>query len=1029
MDIVAVLAQRESLRALAGEQAIAARSLIGDEKDTSQRASLLGDLSRAMLPASIDEASTYFSAGLDEMDAIGSGDYQFTNDLLLFAAQVQGQELDERSFHALTNLCELSMEDEPEKFPWGAYGRGISRIAGLRGLTKLGRWHSRSKIALRHTLLPYLTGLIKHDKIRARDAVALNRLAKSAEYYFASTKEFTEALRAQGTADPGIVADLVAQVQDENPDLALGETVDLLASLTRETLGSDSEAYKHLEAACARQAEDRRSWAEEGGSEGLEPEMRKERANRKRANSEALKRIAAGTDPTDEVELASAIEHLNALDKRFDSKGNFFSCMRQKVPYDKRGMYVRNIAALDNVSFYWKISELKETWTAWERSSAALAEEFVGVAYPLIRCHAADLVEGGHGLGARVAELSELTKVAASELTIELVKVLVRENRRVDGAIWIACARYICPKADAGQGQEALESLLSGKAARLAESVTEDSWMAGLYPRDDFVEIAAGMIWLLLGSPLASDRWRSAHCLRRFAGNGRWDIIDRVVAKLDAMDPGPFHAPEVPFFHMHARLWLLIALARTACDSPSHVARYKTRLLAVVQDTGELHVLMRHFASRALCECLDTKALALPEPVEAQVRSANSSPHPPLSDAVPGRGNSFSGRPDGVALPAFQFDLNYDFRKYAVNGLARVFDQPCWKVSDLISEIVHEIDPSINSMHESPGRDAPSVDSAYDFSTKYHTHGQQLGWHGLLIAAGRLLEEYPITKRQWDDGNAWSEWLRTYTLSLEEGFWLSDGTDRIPLDIGGNLLEKNDKRATITGDRNKILTLAGLGSHFGDNVVVHGDWVSTDGVRVDISSILVKPGEADSYVRELLEEEPFIVGVPYCRESEEEGEVVSDEQRKGTPWIVWPEQWVGLDQDDPYGVSGAVERARLARCFASACSLAKNDSFGRIWKDKCGRTVLRAQAWGRNSKEEEHNVRMGARLLCARSVVEEVLTKFKKELLVLIKLQRREQESDRSRRYFHTVAVVRVTTARVPNYYAGSVDQMYKPGW
>ena len=43
-----------------------------------------------MLPASIDEASTYFRAGLEQMDAIGSGDYQFTNELLLFASEMRG---------------------------------------------------------------------------------------------------------------------------------------------------------------------------------------------------------------------------------------------------------------------------------------------------------------------------------------------------------------------------------------------------------------------------------------------------------------------------------------------------------------------------------------------------------------------------------------------------------------------------------------------------------------------------------------------------------------------------------------------------------------------------------------------------------------------------------------------------------------------------------------------------------------------------------------------------------------------------
>ena len=50
------------------------------------RADLYADLSHAMLPASPEEASHYFREGLEQMDAIGSGDYEFTNELLLFAS-------------------------------------------------------------------------------------------------------------------------------------------------------------------------------------------------------------------------------------------------------------------------------------------------------------------------------------------------------------------------------------------------------------------------------------------------------------------------------------------------------------------------------------------------------------------------------------------------------------------------------------------------------------------------------------------------------------------------------------------------------------------------------------------------------------------------------------------------------------------------------------------------------------------------------------------------------------------------------
>ncbi len=163
---------------LAGTLAQKTRTLIEAEDDVNFRASLFARLGRAMLPASIEEASEYFRNGLEQMDAIGSGDYEFTNELLIFASSIKGEELDEQYFHTLSNICELNMGEEPEKFYWGAYGRGLSKTAGLKGLAKLSRWDDRSKVSLAYTLLPYLTALVEDGKLDTKTAIALNYLAE-----------------------------------------------------------------------------------------------------------------------------------------------------------------------------------------------------------------------------------------------------------------------------------------------------------------------------------------------------------------------------------------------------------------------------------------------------------------------------------------------------------------------------------------------------------------------------------------------------------------------------------------------------------------------------------------------------------------------------------------------------------------------------------------------------------------------------------------------------------------------------------
>ena len=1026
--IVAILAQRNALRAFAGEQAIKARALIEKEDEVNYRASLFGALGRAMLPASIDEASTYFRAGLEQMDAIGSGDYQFTNELLLFASQMKGDELDEQDFHTLANICELNMGEEPEKFPWGAYGRGISKAAGLKGLAKLSRWDDRSKIDLKNTLLPYLTGLLEQGKIDAKDALALNRLANPVEYYFAGTKEFAEALRQRAGPNPVAIAELITQFQDDNPDLAMDDTVATLSRLAKEALGSASESSRHLAAARVRYAEIRDTRNERSNyRDNTDLRIAKDAEERDRTNRKVLKRIAAAANPIDEASLTNAINQFNALGNMYDLKGRFFADLRNKVPYGDRAKYVRNVAALENLSFYWKFAELKEAREAWEGSSVALTDVYGEIAYRLINAHAEDLVDDGRLSDSSIKEISDVTGVAIPDLTIELIKAFARPDRTVSGSIWLALATFICPEAEAGQGQLALKRLLSSEAARLADSVADGAWSTGLYPPDDFGEIAAGIVWRVLGSPNAIDRWRAAHCLRSFAKFGRWEVIDNVVARISRVDAGSFQAKELPFFYMHARLWLLIALARMGRDFPAQIARYKDELLSYVLEDKNPHVLMRHFACRALLTCMEAGKLKLAAKTAARVREADRSPHRRLKKQLRSNGGFYSGRPKSIPKPAFRFHFDYDFEKLDVDSLSRVFGQPCWKVADMTSEIVHRIDPKVETMYDSAGRESRYGRTSYEMTTRYQTHGQQLGWHALFLTAGKLLKNHPVTVDWWYENGPWGEWFSSYGLTRDDGLWLSDGTDRTPLDTAEFLLERKNKELVITGNREKILALAALRSRVGKELVVQGRWVSADNVRVRISSVLVPSRKAATFARKLIREEPMVVWVPCFDESEEDSEFVRGDEKEYTPWIVCPSRETRLDKHDPYGVSVGNCRPRLAHDFATVCSLSKNDPFGRVWKDKRSRPVLSAQAWGREGEEREDGPHAGTRLFCASSVLKRILTKYDKDLLVLINLQRYEKESyRRNSRYTHTVGVARITKTCDLDYFKGGINHVHK---
>lgn len=1029
IQIVSILAKRPTLNDLAGEQALEARRLIEAEDDVTQRASLFADLSRAMLPASIDEASVYFRDGLEQMDAIGSGDWEFTNELLLFASSIKGDELDESDFHTLTNICELNIGEEPEKFPWGAFARGLSRVAGPRGLAKLSRWDDRTKIPLKNTLLPYLTALVCDGKIAPEDALALNLLASPVEYFQCGTKDFALALHEKVGADRlDVISELIQQFEDDNPGVPMDSTVEALANLAKETLGPTSETTSYLTAAFKRFGKTRQTQNEHMNSSGMpDQRMRKQANDLEEQNQKKVNEIAAATNPTDEASLSAAITSLNSLQQIHDLRSSFFAALRSKVQFDARATYIRNICALAQLSYYIKFGELEECKQSWGKSSAALDEVYMSQAIPLVHLHADDLISHGTLSGYNLKKISDLTNVSTDELVIELIKSFAGPDSNVSGSIWLAFASLICHQAEEGQGQLALNRLLRGESAKLADNVVDGVWEQGLYPDDDFQAIAAGLVWRMLGSPYTKDRWRAAHSLKCFARFGRWEIIDAVVEKLNDDTAGPFQAEELPFFFLHARLWLIIALARIALDHPEEIARYKKQLLDFATGKNSSHVLMRHFAARVLLSCIDAQKLNLSSTIVKSLREADQSPHPRLKEKRRDRAGFYQGRPSSLPEPQYEFHLDYDFHKHDVDSLGRVFGRPCWEVADILAEAVNRIDPNVSGMYESSGRESRYRNTGYGISTRYHSHGQQLGWHGLLLAAGTLLRKYPVTEDYCYENDSWGEWLRQYVLTRDDGLWLSDGTDRTPLDTVEILLEKSKNKLALTGDRDKLLHLAGLSSSVGKELVVEGSWHSSDNVRIRISSVLVPPKKSAQLARKLTREEPMLVWIPIFQENEDELEYLRDEKKQYTPWIVSFSGEARLDEHDPFGVPCANCRPRIAHNFLSYCSLSSDDPFDRMWHNKRGKVVIHAQAWGREDKYSEGGPYPGERLTCSTTVLKKILTKFDKDLLLLIKLERYESGSyHRDSKYTHTVAVARITKELALDYFKGRINHVQK---
>ncbi len=180
------------------------------------------------------------------MDAIGSGDYAFTNELLYFASTIKGKEISISDFHTLANICELNMGDS-DKMPWGILGRAFARSAGRRAFSKLARWNDRSKATFDYSLLPFLKALIEDGKIEPRVATALLHLAKPVELNECGTSELASALKQKAPTNlKELVATLIDSFERNHPDARFARARQQLSEVTQGIFGADFQEVKYL---------------------------------------------------------------------------------------------------------------------------------------------------------------------------------------------------------------------------------------------------------------------------------------------------------------------------------------------------------------------------------------------------------------------------------------------------------------------------------------------------------------------------------------------------------------------------------------------------------------------------------------------------------------------------------------------------------------------------------------------------------------------------------------------------------------
>lgn len=545
--------------------------------------------------------------------------------------------------------------------------------------------------------------------------------------------------------------------------------------------------------------------------------------------------------------------------------------------------------------------------------------------------------------------------------------------------------------------RDVVDYALSRFEIHMEPDFADGPWDDWLVPPASMTETFSGFVWAALGSPRSETRWRAAHCVRRLADLGCETEIDALIEWMERDEVGAFGGHGFPFYNLHARLYLFIALARVAEEHPDILQKHHDVFEYHALD-GLPHALVQKFAAEAALSVQEAFPSTYDSETARQLSEVGHSKMPIRGRLEYDNTLTTPWHKRDQVDQSLSLWFAYDFDNYWFEPLANVFGIPREQVEDLARQIIlEEWEISTdgkripNPRNEIWNLSNGDRETWHDHSSYPRTDNHQfyLSYHAMLSVAAQLLSQMPVVEG-FHSENPWLSWLHRHDLTRSDGKWLADRRDPPPLERPVWVWEDSDE--SWGQDIQKEDFLDALSEERGDELWLHvfGNWQEHDGRRREtcrIESAFVDSESSQALLNALATcSNLYDYKLPYSGETRMEFDE-SPFTLRG--WAYRREVERGIDKLDPHAGDIAYPPYRVGSHFTDQFDLIE-DSGGRVWtRSGEQEPVLTNRLWGKYITDDRDGpVRGGNRLSASFAFLKDVCTALGFSLIIEIQISR-----------------------------------------